>query len=79
MTTYTLSSRTSPRGLVGHTRAEHTVPVVLKDGTYFSDLPASVDGDALVRDLNQQAADDAAYRAQFATEDEWLQHLNEND
>jgi len=55
------------------------VPVVLKDGTYFSDLPARVDGDALVRDLNQQAADDAAYRAQFATEDEWLQHLNEND
>jgi hypothetical protein len=29
--------------------------------------------------LNQQEAEYTAYRAQFATEEEWMQHLDEND
>lgn len=77
--TYTLSSRTFHRGLVGQARTEHTGPVVLKDGAYLSDVPEEIDGEALVRDLNRQAAEEAQYRSQFSTEEEWLQHLSEND
>ncbi len=77
--TYTLSSRAFHRGLVGQARTEHTVPIVLKDGTYLSDVPVGIDGEALVRDLNRQATEEAQYRSQFATEEEWLQHLSEND
>jgi hypothetical protein len=79
MSKYTLSSRKFHRGLIGQTRTEHTAQTVLEDGKYLSDVPADCDGEALVRDLNAQAEEYAAYRAQFATEEDWQRHLAEND
>lgn len=78
MTTYTTSTRTITKGMIGTAKTTTEVPVILCDGKWYADVPANADADEIIKVLNERAAEDAAYRAQFATEEEWLQHLDEN-
>lgn len=78
MKTYTTSTRTIKKGMIGTAKTTKEVPVILCDGEWYADVPADADAEEIINVLNERAAEDAAYRAKFATEDEWLQHLDEN-
>ena len=79
MTNFTASTRTVIKGMLGTAQTTKAIPTILCNGKWYADVPAGADSDAIVKHLNQQAAEATAYRAQFATEEEWMQHLDEND
>jgi len=78
MATYTTSTRTITKGMLGTAKTTKEIQTILCDGAWYADVPADADADAITKHLNAQAIEAAAYRAQFATEEEWLQHLDEN-
>lgn len=78
MATYTTGTRTVTRGLIGTAKTTKEIQTILCDGVWYADVPAGEDAGEIIKVLNERDAEDAAYRAQFATEEEWLQHLDEN-
>lgn len=78
MTKFTTSTRTVTKGMLGTQKTTKEIAVILCDGDWYADVQADADAEAIVKALNDRAAEAAAYRAQFATEEEWLQHMDEN-
>lgn len=78
MTKYTISTRTITKGMIGTAKTTKEIQVIICDGEFYATVPTGADAEAIVKHLNEQAGESAAYRAQFATEEEWLQHLDEN-
>lgn len=60
--TYTLSTRTIVRGMLGTAKTTKEVPVILCDGEWFADVPKEADAHAVVDHLNAMAS--AAYEVQ---------------
>lgn len=78
MDTYTISTRTVRKGMLGTTTKTVEIATILCNGEWYADVPRDEDAQAIVTHLNNRAAESAAYRAQFPTEEEWMQHLDEN-
>lgn len=78
MTKYTTSTRTVTKGMLGTAKTTKEIQTIICDGEWYADVPADADAEAIAKHLNDRADESAAYRAQFATEEEWLQHLDEN-
>ena len=78
MTKFTTGARIVTKGMLGTQKTTKEIPVILCDGEWYADVQADADAEVIVKTLNDRAAEGAAYRAQFATEEEWLQHLDEN-
>lgn len=78
MAIYTPSTRTVTKGMLGTAKTTKQIATILCDGEWYADVPPGADIDAIIKHLNDQSIEAAAYRAQFATEDEWMRHLDEN-
>ena len=78
MTTFTQSTRTVTKGLIGTAKTTKEIKTILCDGQWYADVPSDADPEEVCRILNEQEAEKEAYRAQFDTEEAWLQHLDEN-
>lgn len=78
MSTYTISSRTVTKGMLGSAKTTKEIATILCDGEWHADVPHGADAEEIVKILNAHDQESAAYRAQFASEDAWMQHLDEN-
>ena len=80
--TYTIGTQVIHTGKLGALTSQ-AAPCVLQNGKMWIDF-ASLSHMSiaelvkLVAELNQEDAQAIAYRAQFATEEEWQKHLDEN-
>lgn len=77
---YTLSARTVTRRALasGAVISSQEIPTILCDGDWYADIPAGGDAEEILNTINRLDQEAASYRAQFATEEEYLQHLDEN-
>lgn len=75
-TTYTLGSRTYRAGSLLNPITK-TRATILEDGRYYADVPDGEDAQALIANLNASAQAATEYRAQFATEEDWMRHIDE--
>ena len=74
---YSIEVRTLTKGMLGTPKTTVQAYAVMDDGEFLSYVKPDQINQAL-NALNKQDAEEKAYIAQFATEEDWMQHLDEN-
>lgn len=59
-------------------KTKKEIVTILCDGAWYADVPSGAYADEILKHLNDQSFEASAYRAQFATDDEWVRHRDEN-